>query len=70
MLSKLIRLWASLTDVLFKLIMLLTFLAVFPTLYLLFRNVFYEFEPYRAVISCIVLLTLIHANKSIQGGSL
>lgn len=59
--------WKFLNNSLFKLNLLLTFLGILPLILFIYYNLIY-FDAIKVIVGCLVLLTLIKANKSIQGG--
>lgn len=61
------KIWKFLNDSLFKLNLLLTFLGILPLILFIYYNLIY-FNAIKVIIGCLVLVTMIKANKSIQGG--
>lgn len=59
--------WKFINNSLFKLNLLLTFLGILPLIVFIYFNVF-NFNALKVVVGCIALITMIKANKSIQGG--
>lgn len=60
-----LRFWKFLNRSLFRLNLLVTFLGILPMVLFIYYNII-NFNAIRVLVGCIVLLTLIHANKSIQ----
>ena len=67
MLPKLKKLWGMLMVCLFRLILLCTFLGILPIIAYIYYNVYYA-NFIRAIMGCVVLITIAHINKSVQGG--
>ena len=61
------KIWKFINNSLFKLNLLLTFLGILPLIVFIYFNIL-NFNALKVVIGCIALLTMIKANKSIQGG--
>lgn len=61
------RIWNIINDSLFKLNLLLTFLGILPLIVFIYYNLVH-FHCIRSLTGCFVLITMIKANKEIQGG--
>ena len=68
MLPKLLKMWQSVIDTLYNISVLLTFLGIIPTLIFMYYYLFKQYDPIRVLVSGIIVVILIHSNKSIQGG--
>jgi hypothetical protein len=64
----LLKAWEKVIELLFNLVTLSTFLGALPLVVFIYYNVFYTYSAEKAVIGCLVLVVLIHVNKSMKGG--
>lgn len=60
------RIWKFINTSLFRLNLILTFMGILPVIVFIYYNMIH-FDAVRVVTGCLVLITLIKANKSIQG---
>jgi hypothetical protein len=68
MLPRLVKIIGFIMAALSRINLLITFIALIPlTLYILY-NV-YDFNSVKALVGCVVIVTMIYINKAIQGGN-
>lgn len=60
------KIWMLINQTIFKLSLLTSFLGILPIILYIYYNLFY-YDTVKVLVGCICLLTLIHANKSMQG---
>lgn len=69
MIQALQKLWSSITDYLYKIAVLLTFIGFIPVILNVYYYLFKDYEPFRVLVSLVVLVVLIHSNIKMQGGN-
>lgn len=61
-----VRMWKLINNSLFKLSLLTSFLGILPIIFFIYYNLVY-YNTVKVLVGCVCLLTMIHANKSMQG---
>ena len=68
MLQFLKKIWTMITDSLYNVAVLLTFLGFIPVILNVYYYLFRSYEPIRVLVSLVVLVVLINSNIKMQGG--
>lgn len=61
-----LKTWRLINNSIFKLCLLTSFLGILPSIIYVYYNM-YNFNAIKVLVGCACLLTMIHANKSMQG---